>query len=321
MSSKIKKWIFGKLFISNGAKCSGCIKPNSTDIIEPKPKIPIHTNPLIPNICHTCSSSCEINGTHVHSKDDDDFDQDDHTSTTFSIDIGSLSPPSSCQNDGINLSQSNANSESRIGPCLKIGDTFVLVKNLDDPFQDNQTSTPFSIINMDSTSPPSPQRNDFTNLSQSKTNSSFKGSTCPKISDTLVIVKNLDDPFQENNHTSTTFSFRTKSLSPPISDQNRCTNNSKANSEFRVDSCSKISGALQVAINSDDPLQDFKKSMIQMIIEREIYSDEDLEELLNCFIKLNSPSHHYIIIQAFMEILNNNVMVVSERSGKMKQSL
>lgn len=180
MSSKIKKWNFGKLFISNGAGCSGCGKSNLEDIIVPKPKIPIHTNPS-PNICHTSSSSCEING-HLHSMDDDDFDQDDQASTTFSIDIGSLSPPSSYQNDYINLSrESETNSKFKISTCPEIGDTFVVIKNLDDTFEYNHTYTPFSIINIDPLSLPSFDKNDVTNLSPSEINSGSKVSDAQKL--------------------------------------------------------------------------------------------------------------------------------------------
>ncbi|MCD9643028.1 hypothetical protein HAX54_030132 [Datura stramonium] len=328
---EFKKWFFGKLFIFKGASCSGCSKPNLADIVEPdpkpKPKIPIHTNPS-PNICHITSSSSnfDINGVQYSSMNDLDFDQDDQTSTTFSIDIGSLSPRlSSYQNDDTNFSpKAEANSVSKVSStCPEISGTLLVVKNLNDPFQENHTSNPFSTINIYSLSPPSSDKNDDINLSHSEVNSRSEVGTCSKIGDTtLDFVKNLDGPFQDN-HTSTTFSIKTKSLSPPRSDQNEYTNlsQSEANSEFRVDSCPKISNTVAVFINSDDPFQDFKKSILQMIFEKEIYSSEDLVELLNCFLKLNSPSHHHIIIQAFMEILNDNGKIVSEGYGKKKQSL
>ncbi|KAL9679279.1 hypothetical protein QQ045_017137 [Rhodiola kirilowii] len=56
--------------------------------------------------------------------------------------------------------------------------------------------------------------------------------------------------------------------------------------------------------DSDDPYLDFKHSMLQMILENEIYTKDDLRELLNCFLQLNSPYHHGIIIRAFSEIWN-----------------
>ncbi|KAI4348911.1 hypothetical protein L6164_009575 [Bauhinia variegata] len=56
--------------------------------------------------------------------------------------------------------------------------------------------------------------------------------------------------------------------------------------------------------HSDDPYLDFRHSMLQMILENEIYSKDDLRELLNCFLQLNSPYHHGVIVRAFTEIWN-----------------
>ncbi|XP_077234432.1 transcription repressor OFP6-like [Tasmannia lanceolata] len=66
----------------------------------------------------------------------------------------------------------------------------------------------------------------------------------------------------------------------------------------------KIGGSIAVVKDSTDPYLDFRQSMIQMILEKEIYAREDLRELLDCFISLNSPCHHDIIVCAFMEIWN-----------------
>ncbi|XP_031285136.1 transcription repressor OFP6 [Pistacia vera] len=62
--------------------------------------------------------------------------------------------------------------------------------------------------------------------------------------------------------------------------------------------------SLAVEKESDDPYLDFRHSMLQMILEKEIYSKDDLKELLNCFLQLNSPYHHEIIVRAFTEIWN-----------------
>ncbi|KAI7997152.1 Transcription repressor OFP6 [Camellia lanceoleosa] len=42
--------------------------------------------------------------------------------------------------------------------------------------------------------------------------------------------------------------------------------------------------------------------MVEMIVAKEIYSRDDLRELLNCFLQLNSPNYHGIIVRAFTEI-------------------
>ncbi|XP_057974180.1 transcription repressor OFP8-like [Malania oleifera] len=70
--------------------------------------------------------------------------------------------------------------------------------------------------------------------------------------------------------------------------------------------------SLAVEKESDDPYLDFRQSMLQMILEKEIYSKEDLRELLNCFLQLNSPYYHGIIVRAFTEIWNG---VFSARSS------
>ncbi|MCO5553776.1 hypothetical protein L7F22_007302 [Adiantum nelumboides] len=67
----------------------------------------------------------------------------------------------------------------------------------------------------------------------------------------------------------------------------------------------KISGLMDsvaVVKSSKDPLVDFRDSMVDMIIERQIYTAEDLGELLRCFLSLNPSEHHDTIVHAFMEV-------------------
>ncbi|KAJ6749985.1 hypothetical protein OIU85_000595 [Salix viminalis] len=72
-------------------------------------------------------------------------------------------------------------------------------------------------------------------------------------------------------------------------------------------------GAESVAVekDSDDPYLDFRQSMLQMVLEKQIYSKDDLRQLLDCFLQLNSPYYHGIIVRAFTEIWNG---VFSARS-------
>lgn len=63
-------------------------------------------------------------------------------------------------------------------------------------------------------------------------------------------------------------------------------------------------GSLAVEKDSDDPYFDFRQSMLQMILENQIYSREDLSELLNCFLQLNEPYYHGVIVGAFTQIWN-----------------
>ncbi|GAA0161668.1 hypothetical protein Leryth_010373 [Lithospermum erythrorhizon] len=69
--------------------------------------------------------------------------------------------------------------------------------------------------------------------------------------------------------------------------------------------------SVAVEKDSEDPYLDFRQSMLQMIIERQISTKHDLKELLNCFLQLNSPYYHGVIVRAFMEICNGQYPAVA----------
>ncbi|XP_045833568.1 transcription repressor OFP6-like [Trifolium pratense] len=64
----------------------------------------------------------------------------------------------------------------------------------------------------------------------------------------------------------------------------------------------KLVDSIAVEKESDEPYEDFRKSILEMIMERDIYSEKDLQELLECFLQLNAKCHHHVIVEAFMEI-------------------
>lgn len=78
----------------------------------------------------------------------------------------------------------------------------------------------------------------------------------------------------------------------------------KNNSNIPLSPCMKINDSVAVVKDSQDPYRDFKHSMLQMIVEKQIGSKEDLQALLNCFLELNSQPHHDVILRAFDEIWN-----------------
>ncbi|KAL7096516.1 hypothetical protein ACP275_10G084300 [Erythranthe tilingii] len=82
-------------------------------------------------------------------------------------------------------------------------------------------------------------------------------------------------------------------------------------------------GGSSVAVekDSDDPYLDFRQSMLQMILEKEIYAKDDLKELLNCFLQLNSPYYHGIIVRAFTEIWNGVYNSAGSGSGSGSHNL
>ncbi|CAI0543259.1 unnamed protein product [Linum tenue] len=64
----------------------------------------------------------------------------------------------------------------------------------------------------------------------------------------------------------------------------------------------KVKGSFAVVKSSSDPYNDFRTSMVEMIIEKQIFGAKDLEQLLQCFLSLNAGHHHRIIVEVFTEI-------------------
>ncbi|XP_059643187.1 transcription repressor OFP6-like [Cornus florida] len=117
-----------------------------------------------------------------------------------------------------------------------------------------------------------------------------------------------DEDEDETTTTTATVSFNT--------DSSLCVDYVDDESDIKslraVQGFGRIGGeSLAVEKDSDDPYVDFRRSMLQMILEKEIYSKDDLRELLNCFLQLNSPCHHGIILRAFTEIWNGVFSVKS----------
>ncbi|KAJ8442435.1 hypothetical protein Cgig2_018712 [Carnegiea gigantea] len=54
----------------------------------------------------------------------------------------------------------------------------------------------------------------------------------------------------------------------------------------------KVKDTFAVVKSSSDPCNDFRTSMVEMIIEKQIFGERELEQLLHCFLYLNSPHHH-----------------------------
>ncbi|KAG8384032.1 hypothetical protein BUALT_Bualt04G0075900 [Buddleja alternifolia] len=64
----------------------------------------------------------------------------------------------------------------------------------------------------------------------------------------------------------------------------------------------KVKESFAIVKRSEDPYEDFKNSMMDMILEKQMFDQKDLEQLLECFLSLNSRHYHEIIVQAFTEI-------------------
>ncbi|KAK8643053.1 hypothetical protein V6N13_012369 [Hibiscus sabdariffa] len=72
--------------------------------------------------------------------------------------------------------------------------------------------------------------------------------------------------------------------------------------KYKGSSEEKVAESVAVVKKSEDPYEDFKRSMVEMIMEKEMFEGKDLEQLLQCFLTLNSKQYHGIIVDAFTEI-------------------
>lgn len=64
----------------------------------------------------------------------------------------------------------------------------------------------------------------------------------------------------------------------------------------------KVRESFAIVKRSEDPYEDFKRSMAEMVVEKQMFEAAELEELLRCFLSLNSVHHHQAIVKAFADI-------------------
>ncbi|KAK4749525.1 hypothetical protein SAY87_026974 [Trapa incisa] len=63
-----------------------------------------------------------------------------------------------------------------------------------------------------------------------------------------------------------------------------------------------LSESYAVVKSSADPRREFRESMVEMIRENNIRASKDLEDLLACYLSLNSDEYHGVIISVFKQI-------------------
>ncbi|GFY82451.1 ovate family protein 1 [Actinidia rufa] len=73
--------------------------------------------------------------------------------------------------------------------------------------------------------------------------------------------------------------------------------------EERVVIEEELVGELRAVVKSSvDPQRDFRESMVEMILENNLKASKDLEDLLACYLQLNSDEYHEVIIEVFKQI-------------------
>nr|AFK39721.1 unknown [Lotus japonicus] len=104
----------------------------------------------------------------------------------------------------------------------------------------------------------------------------------------------------EDDETDTLFSSR--SLSSDSSRSRRRKNDRSSSDTGVLPLQGKVKDTFAGVKRSSDPHRDFRTSMGEMIVEKQIFSPADLENFLQCFFFLNSNHHHQIIVEVFTEI-------------------
>ncbi|KAG6516215.1 transcription repressor OFP8-like [Zingiber officinale] len=139
-----------------------------------------------------------------------------------------------------------------------------------------------------------------TSLSETLTPSTIATTTSTAATTTTATV-NSSSPSRDGDFAS--------SPSPPF--RARETGKGKKKGKRAASRKSVVEGSTAVAKDSIDPYMDFRDSMLQMIVEMEIYAWDDLRDLLHRFLALNAVCHHHLIFRAFVEIWTDVFTAIS----------
>ncbi|XP_042016162.1 transcription repressor OFP7-like [Salvia splendens] len=109
------------------------------------------------------------------------------------------------------------------------------------------------------------------------------------------------------NSKSFNISFPATPVPPPSTPSDAPTKHKPMSKKWNKEGEEKevmVEESLVVVKKSLNPYEDFKKSMSEMIVAKQILHPKELEHLLMTFLSLNSTMHHKVIIQAFTHIFN-----------------
>ncbi|XP_055831497.1 transcription repressor OFP2-like [Solanum dulcamara] len=107
-------------------------------------------------------------------------------------------------------------------------------------------------------------------------------------------------------HYSSSSGVKLRTNSTKVASKRNSVSSSKRRSKAKKKSCSISTGtSFAIVKASIDPEKDFKESMLEMVVENNIRASKDLENLLACYLSLNSNEYHDLIIKAFEQIWFN----------------
>lgn len=64
---------------------------------------------------------------------------------------------------------------------------------------------------------------------------------------------------------------------------------------------------VEIAIDSQNPIQDFKKSIVEMVEAHGVNNWEALEKLMSWYLEVNEEMNHEFVIDAFLDLFVNNL--------------
>ncbi|XP_015057827.1 transcription repressor OFP13-like [Solanum pennellii] len=140
----------------------------------------------------------------------------------------------------------------------------------------------------------------FTNSSESASFSTESEETGEPLMELIIKGVRSERLFFEPNCTSSSILQH--------QDQNQNQNQSQSQEKLKeieqdVDEELPFKESVALALESEDPYLDFKKSMEEMVDTHEIKDWESLQELLQWYLKMNGKINHGFIIGAFVDLL------------------
>lgn len=114
-----------------------------------------------------------------------------------------------------------------------------------------------------------------------------------KVNDDSFYTENKRPDLKTKRASPAVHRIRKRVVSPRITTKN-ATKEKKLNRDRKE--------SLAVMKYSSDPQRDFMESMIEMIIANNMRSSNDLEDLLACYLSLNSVNYHSVIVKVFKQV-------------------
>ncbi|KAE8734293.1 Detected protein of unknown function [Hibiscus syriacus] len=123
----------------------------------------------------------------------------------------------------------------------------------------------------------------------------------------------------KHNNKVRVFSPRIASKIKALEDTKKAKLKMKAEKQNRISQRTDLESFAMVKC-SFDPEKDFRDSMMEMVRENRISQPEELEELLACYLTLNSDAYHNLIIKVFQQVWFDMGLASSEIDLQNEQS-